>query len=55
MPACDCTGIAVKILALLNDAEVRKRLGQMGREAAEEGFDLKGNVNDLIRLYGLIA
>jgi glycosyltransferase involved in cell wall biosynthesis len=53
VPPGDSDAIAEKIHVLLNDAEMRSRMGQMGRTAAEDHFDLKKNVSEVIRLYGL--
>ena len=55
VPPGDSAAIAEKILALLNDGEMRSRMGQMGQKVAKEHFDLKKNVRELIRLYGLIT
>ncbi len=41
------------ILKLLGDREMRKRMGQAGRERALERFDLARNVKELIHQYGL--
>ncbi len=51
----DSAAIAEKILALLNDGEMRSRMGQMGRKTADVHFDLKKYVKELIRLYALIT
>jgi len=49
----DPAGIADRLLRLFADEELRRRMGAAGRRAAEEKFDLKRNVGELLRLYGL--
>lgn len=44
---------AARILTLAEDPDLRERMGQAGRLAAETQFDLKQNVTALIDLYGL--
>lgn len=38
---------------LAGDSDLRRRMGEQGRRIVEEKFDLKRNVAELIRLYGL--
>jgi glycosyltransferase involved in cell wall biosynthesis len=45
--------IANRILALTNDADLRSRFGQAGRNVAAKLFDLEQNVSQLLGLYGL--
>ena len=45
--------IAAKVLALLDDAGLRRRMGEAGRRRAAEKFDLETNVAELLRLYGI--
>jgi glycosyltransferase involved in cell wall biosynthesis len=44
---------ARRILQLLGDASLSRRMGDAGRARVEELFDLKRNVADLIALYGI--
>ncbi len=44
---------AQRILQLLGDASLRRRMGDAGRARVEEMFDLRRNVADLIALYGI--
>lgn len=53
VPRCDSAALAEKILLLLEDRDLRERLGQAGRRLAEEKFDLRKNVNELLQLYGI--
>ena len=45
--------IAGNIGALLADPGLRARMGAAAREDAERRFDLRRNVAELIRLYGI--
>ena len=49
----DSAAIADRLLRLFGDAELRRRMGDAGRRAAEQKFDLHRNVAELIRVYGL--
>lgn len=53
VPRGDATQIASRILALLASAELRQRLGVAGRQVALSKFDLKQNVAELVRWYGV--
>jgi glycosyltransferase involved in cell wall biosynthesis len=53
VPRGDVAKIADRILMLLPAAELRRRLGESGRAAALAKFDLKKNVAQLMRLYGV--
>lgn len=44
---------ADRVLRLLDDEELRKRLGCAGRQKTEERFNLQTNVGELIRVYGI--
>lgn len=44
---------AQRILQLLGDAPLRRRMGDAGRARVEELFDLRRTVADLIALYGI--
>jgi glycosyltransferase involved in cell wall biosynthesis len=49
----DPDGIAARILHLLRDAELRRRMGEAGREFAQRNFNLSQNVTEFLKLYGL--
>jgi glycosyltransferase involved in cell wall biosynthesis len=49
----DHQAMADKILALLADANLRRSMGCAGRLKAEIRFDLKKNVAELLRSYGI--
>lgn len=49
----DAQAIADGILRLISDPELRKRMGQAGREVAEAKFDLKRNVERVVTSYGI--
>lgn len=53
VPSGEPASLAEKIAVLLKDADLRSRMGQMGRKFAKREFDLKENVGELIRFYGL--
>lgn len=48
----DSAAMAARILDLLRDPALRRRMGQAGHEVVREKFNLKKNVAQLIRLYG---
>jgi glycosyltransferase involved in cell wall biosynthesis len=48
----DSNSIAEKILRLLQDRDLRNRMGAAGRSAVELKFNLKANVTELLQLYG---
>ena len=49
----DTKAMAARILDLLRDPSLRRRMGEAGREVAIEKFNHKTNVGQLILLYGL--
>lgn len=40
VPACNCAKMSEKLLYLINNSDVRFRMGQMGRKFVEQKFDL---------------
>jgi glycosyltransferase involved in cell wall biosynthesis len=52
-PRRDAATIAEKLLLLINDPGLRERLGSAGKRAAEERFDLRKNVPELLEYYRL--
>ena len=44
--------IARRLVQLLEDSELRARMGAAGRLAAERKFDLTSNLDTLMRAYG---
>jgi glycosyltransferase involved in cell wall biosynthesis len=53
VPRRDPAATAGRLLQLFEHAEVRRRMGAAGRAAAETKFDLRRNVAQLMKLYGL--
>jgi glycosyltransferase involved in cell wall biosynthesis len=49
----DSAAMAARILDLLRDQELRGRMGEAGRAAVREKFNLRLNVAQLIGLYGI--
>jgi glycosyltransferase involved in cell wall biosynthesis len=49
----DHQGMSERVLKLLDDPELRARMGQAGRETVSAKFDLRKNVAELVSLYGL--
>lgn len=49
----DTQAIAEKIILLLRDPSLRRKMGAAGRRAVEIHFDLRKNVAELLRVYGL--
>jgi phosphatidylinositol alpha-1,6-mannosyltransferase len=49
----DTAQMAARILDLLRDPNLRRRMGEAGRKVVTERFNHKTNVAQLIRLYGL--
>jgi glycosyltransferase involved in cell wall biosynthesis len=47
----DSRAMAERILQLVRDPELRRRMGEAGRRVCHEKFDLKKNVAQLIQLY----
>jgi glycosyltransferase involved in cell wall biosynthesis len=50
----DPAEMAERILTLLRDPALRLRMGARGRQIAQEKFDLKNNVAQVVRSYGLL-
>ena len=48
----DVNAMADRILKLLRDPELRRRMGEAGREVCREKFNLKKNVAQLVAIYG---
>jgi glycosyltransferase involved in cell wall biosynthesis len=53
VPPRDAGAMAERILQLLGDRGLRERMGASGRKAVEANFNLKTNVAELLRLYGI--
>ncbi len=51
----DVSAISERILLLLNNLELRERMGQAGYEIARARFDLRKNVRRVLDLYGISA
>jgi glycosyltransferase involved in cell wall biosynthesis len=49
----DTKTMSNQVLALLNDAVLRKRMGRMGKNIVHEKFSLTNNVAKLVAAYGL--
>jgi glycosyltransferase involved in cell wall biosynthesis len=49
----DTAAMAGRILDLLRDPDLRRRMGEAGRRVVAEKFTHKTNVRQLIQLYGL--
>ncbi len=49
----DSAGAADKLDKLVNGPELRRKMGQAGQEIVSEKFDLRQNVAQLLKLYGL--
>jgi len=49
----DSAAMADKILKLVENPELRKKMGRLGTEAARTRFDLHANVKRLVELYGV--
>ena len=49
----DVETMSNKVLALLNNALLRKHMGISGKNIVREKFDLRNNVTNLIGSYGL--
>ena len=49
----DSAAMAEKILALLDDPNLRRSMGEAGRLVAETRFDVRKNVTEVLRLYGI--
>ena len=45
--------MAARILELVRDLELRRRMGEAGRAVCREKFELSTNVAQVIKLYGL--
>ena len=49
----DIETMSEKVLTLLNDASLRKRMGRKGKNVVRQKFDLRNNVAKLIASYGV--
>ncbi|HXB68790.1 MAG TPA: glycosyltransferase family 4 protein [Candidatus Acidoferrales bacterium] len=49
----DTAAMASRILELLRDPDLRRRMGEAGRQRAVEKFNHKTNVGQLVKLYGI--
>ena len=49
----DTAAMSESVIALLNDANLRVRMGQAAREAVSARFDLRKNVAQLLSAYGV--
>ena len=47
----DCEAMAEKILLLLENSALRTQFGEAGRQIAEQKFDLRKNVGEVLQLY----
>jgi len=53
VPRRDTVAMAARLIELLRDPGLRRRMGEAGRQVAIEKFNHKTNIAQLIRLYGL--
>ena len=53
VPRRDPAAAAARILQLLADESLRRRMGEAGRSRVEDRFNLKRTVADLVTLYGI--
>jgi len=51
VPRRDTAAIAARILELVRDHELRRRMGDAGRDICRDRFNLRENVEQLIRMY----
>ena len=51
VPPADAKALADAIMRLVNDGELRKRLGENARKQVENQFDISANVRDYIALF----
>ena len=49
----DTAAMAYRILELLRDPELRRRMGEAGRQVAVEKFNHKTKLGQLVKLYGI--
>ena len=49
----DTAAMTYRILELLRDPDLRRRMGEAGRQVAEDKFNHKKNVAQLVKLYGI--
>ena len=49
----DAAAMAARILELLRDPKLRRRMGEAGRAVCREKFELRSNVARVIEMYGL--
>jgi glycosyltransferase involved in cell wall biosynthesis len=52
LPPRDLTGLKTNLLALASNADLRRRLGDRGRELVKQWFPVERMVDDLYALYG---
>ena len=50
----DTQAMSRRVLELLDDGDLRRRMGEAGRETVSEKFDLQTNVAQLIESYGIV-
>lgn len=53
VPRRDSAAMAARILELVRDPELRRRMGEAGRAVCREKFELSTNVGQVVKLYGL--
>jgi glycosyltransferase involved in cell wall biosynthesis len=51
VPPGDAEALANALARLLDDLDLRKKLGQAGRKCVEERFDIRNNIGHLIELF----
>ena len=51
VPPGDARSLAAALARLLEDGELRERMGKAGRTAVEHRFDISKNISDLIHLF----
>ncbi len=51
----DTEAMSKRVLELLNDGDLRARMGHAGRETVSARFDLQKNVAQLIQSYGIVS
>jgi glycosyltransferase involved in cell wall biosynthesis len=53
VPRRDTQAMAARILDLLRDPDLRRRMGESGRRIATEKFNQRTNIGQLMKLYGI--
>ena len=51
----DTQAMSRRVLDLLNDRDLRRRMGEAGRATVEAKFNLQKNVTQLIKAYGIAS